>query len=100
MHRTLLEIQQGQWPAGKGRNSAVNPIQLVGNGLEAFCSLSMAPRGEPLGTEGMVGSAVGLCSFCGSRRRARISLMWLGAAAGRGGFVTGAPRSRGGGSTS
>lgn len=87
MHRTLLEIQRGQWPAGRARNSAVNPIQLVGNGLGAFCPVSLASR-EPLGTEGKVESAVWLRSFCGSGRRARSSLMWLGAAAGRGGFVS------------
>lgn len=88
MHGTLLEIQQGQWPAGRDRNSAVNPIQLVGNGMEAFCPVSRVPRGEVWGSRGKAGSAVGLCSFCGSRRRARSSLLWLGAAAGRGGFVS------------
>lgn len=88
MHRTLLEIQQGQWPAGRDRNSAVNPIQLVGNGLGAFCPVSLASRGEPVGTGGKVGSAVGLCSFGGSGRRVRSSLTGLGAAAGRGGLVS------------
>lgn len=86
MHRALLEIQQGQWPAGSDRNSAVNPIQPVGNSLEAFCPVSPAPRGEPLGSRGKAGSAVGLCSSCGSRR-AGSSLIQLGAAADRGGFM-------------
>lgn len=39
---TLLEMPQER------TGIQVNPIQLVGNGLEAFCPVPLVPRGEPL----------------------------------------------------
>lgn len=53
------------WPAGRDRNSAVNPIQLVGNGLETGSPIPTAPRGEPLGTQGH-----------GGVKRGRAQLLW------------------------